>query len=91
MHQLFANDFAQHPTSTRICLSSRASHSRLLITTRSTPHRGPASSHERPRALIADFDNDIRRERQTDGIKKVRERGTRLVASLFWRLRSSNR
>ena len=28
-------------------------------------------------ALIAEFENDIRRERQTDGIKKARERGTR--------------
>ena len=28
-------------------------------------------------ALIAEFENDIRRERQMDGIKKARERGTR--------------
>src|SRR5665648_364077 len=28
-------------------------------------------------ALIAEFENDIRRERQTDGINKARERGTR--------------
>ena len=28
-------------------------------------------------ALIAEFENDIRRERQLDGIKKARERGTR--------------
>src|SRR5665648_104946 len=28
-------------------------------------------------ALIAEFENDIRRERQTDGIKKARERGIR--------------
>ena len=35
-------------------------------------------------ALIAEFENDIRRERQMDGIKKARERGTRLVGSLFW-------
>ena len=27
--------------------------------------------------LIAEFENDIRRERQMDGIKKARERGTR--------------
>jgi len=29
-------------------------------------------------ALIAEFENDIRRERQMDGIKKARECGTRL-------------
>ncbi|MGI8853092.1 MAG: helix-turn-helix domain-containing protein [Methyloceanibacter sp.] len=28
-------------------------------------------------ALIAEFENDIRRERQMDGIKKARERGVR--------------
>jgi DNA invertase Pin-like site-specific DNA recombinase len=28
-------------------------------------------------ALIAEFENDIRRERQMDGIKKARDRGTR--------------
>ncbi len=28
-------------------------------------------------SLIAEFENDIRRERQMDGIKKARERGTR--------------
>ena len=28
-------------------------------------------------AHIAEFENDIRRERQMDGIKKARERGTR--------------
>ena len=28
-------------------------------------------------ALISEFENDIRRERQMDGIKKARERGTR--------------
>lgn len=28
-------------------------------------------------ALIAEFENDIRRQRQMDGIKKARERGTR--------------
>jgi len=28
-------------------------------------------------ALIAEFENDIRRERQMDGIKKARERGIR--------------
>ena len=28
-------------------------------------------------ALIAEFENDIRRERQMDGIKKAQERGTR--------------
>ena len=28
-------------------------------------------------SLIAEFENDIRRERQLDGIKKARERGTR--------------
>jgi DNA invertase Pin-like site-specific DNA recombinase len=28
-------------------------------------------------ALIAEFENDIHRERQMDGIKKARERGTR--------------
>jgi hypothetical protein len=28
-------------------------------------------------ALIAEFENDIRHERQTDGIKQARERGTR--------------
>jgi DNA invertase Pin-like site-specific DNA recombinase len=28
-------------------------------------------------ALIAEFENDIRRTRQMDGIKKARERGTR--------------
>ena len=28
-------------------------------------------------ALIAEFENDIRWERQMDGIKKARERGTR--------------
>ena len=28
-------------------------------------------------ALIAEFENDIRHERQVDGIKKARERGTR--------------
>jgi DNA invertase Pin-like site-specific DNA recombinase len=28
-------------------------------------------------ALIAEFENDIRRERQMDGIKKARESGTR--------------
>jgi DNA invertase Pin-like site-specific DNA recombinase len=27
--------------------------------------------------MIAEFENDIRRERQMDGIKKARERGTR--------------
>ena len=34
-------------------------------------------------ALIAEFENDIRHERQMDGIKKARESGVRLVASLF--------
>jgi DNA invertase Pin-like site-specific DNA recombinase len=28
-------------------------------------------------ALVAEFENDVRRERQMDGIKKARERGTR--------------
>ena len=28
-------------------------------------------------ALIAEFENDIRRERQMDGIKKAREQGIR--------------
>ena len=28
-------------------------------------------------ALIAEFENDIRRERQMDGIAKAKERGTR--------------
>jgi len=44
-------------------------------------------------ALIAEFENDIRRERQMDGIKKARERGTRfgrkplLVAETVQRVR----
>ena len=32
-------------------------------------------------ALIAEFENDIRRERQMDGIAKAKERGTRSAAS----------
>jgi len=49
-------------------------------------------------ALIAEFENDIRHERQMDGIKKARERGTRfgrkpllvlslkriLLSTVFW-------
>jgi DNA invertase Pin-like site-specific DNA recombinase len=31
-------------------------------------------------ALIAEFENDIRRERQMDGIKKAQERGVRFGA-----------
>ena len=44
-------------------------------------------------ALIAEFENDIRRERQMDGIHKARERGTRfgrkpvLVADMIQRVR----
>jgi DNA invertase Pin-like site-specific DNA recombinase len=44
-------------------------------------------------ALIAEFENDIRRERQMDGIKKARERGTRfgrkplLIADMVQRVR----
>lgn len=44
-------------------------------------------------ALIAEFENDIRRERQMDGIKKARERGTRfgrkplLVTEMVQRVR----
>jgi DNA invertase Pin-like site-specific DNA recombinase len=44
-------------------------------------------------ALIAEFENDIRRERQMDGIKKARERGTRfgrkplLVAEIIQQVR----
>ena len=44
-------------------------------------------------ALIAEFENDIRRERQMDGIKKARERGTRfgrkplLIAEMIQRVR----
>ena len=44
-------------------------------------------------ALIAEFENDIRRERQMDGIKKARERGTRfgrkplLVSEMVRRVR----
>ena len=34
-------------------------------------------------ALIAEFENDIRRERQMDGIVKAQDRGVRLGASLF--------
>jgi hypothetical protein len=44
-------------------------------------------------ALIAEFENDIRRERQMDGIAKARERGVRfgrkplLVAEMIQRVR----
>lgn len=44
-------------------------------------------------ALIAEFENDIRRERQMDGIKKARERGIRfgrkplLVSEMIQRVR----
>ena len=34
-------------------------------------------------ALIAEFENDIRRERQMEGIKKARERGTRFGRKPF--------
>jgi DNA invertase Pin-like site-specific DNA recombinase len=33
-------------------------------------------------ALIAEFENDIRRERQMDGIKKAKERGVRFGRKL---------
>jgi DNA invertase Pin-like site-specific DNA recombinase len=33
-------------------------------------------------ALIAEFENDIRRERQMDGIAKARDRGVSSAASL---------
>jgi len=45
-------------------------------------------------ALIAEFENDIRRERQMDGIKKARERGIRfgrkpvLVSEMIQRIRN---
>lgn len=40
-------------------------------------------------ALIAEFENDIRRERQMDGIKKARERARICVADPPSRSRSS--
>ena len=40
-------------------------------------YRGLCKSEQHRPALIAEFENDIRRERQMDGINKARERGTR--------------
>ncbi len=47
------------------------------MTRQSTQARVSASSSWGILALIAEFENDIRRERQMDGIKKARECGTR--------------
>ena len=47
------------------------------MTRQSTQARVPASSSWGILALIAEFENDIRRERQMDGIRKAHERGVR--------------
>jgi hypothetical protein len=41
-------------------------------------------------SLIAEFENDIRRERQMDGIKQARERGSSSVANHYWSMRWSS-
>jgi DNA invertase Pin-like site-specific DNA recombinase len=38
-------------------------------------------------ALIAEFENDIRRERQMDGIAKAKERGVRFVPETISQIR----
>jgi DNA invertase Pin-like site-specific DNA recombinase len=47
------------------------------MTRPSTQARAPASFVMGILALIAEFENDIRRERQMDGIAKAHERGVR--------------